>query len=341
MSSIKFSLTKGIRSKTGAVLNSFLCLYHPSCYCYSWFEIHDQKWPVNTMRARQNGRRFADDVFKCIFLNENDWIPIKISLKFVLEGPINNIPALVQIMACRRPGDKPLSEPMMASLPTHICVTRPQWVKAPFTQGCDLRATLERPENWPGRSAVAKTQKVQFPCNCCSTAPVRYLNHQNCCRSCKGGRVGAELSPWWLKWSPNGGTVVATVIAQSTLLGGQRKHNGGTREAEASLNLIHNAYNSTHFTGRPMADLCASILRPHPASFERPVSDRLPRRHLCDCFEHAPNFTAAMAPMARSERPLCHPWTTKATFRPPLCLQRRPGQFCGRTREAQRSQLLG
>ena len=42
------------------------------------------------------------------------WIAIKISLKFVHEGPINNIPALVEIMAWRRPGDKPLPEPMMA-----------------------------------------------------------------------------------------------------------------------------------------------------------------------------------------------------------------------------------
>ena len=50
------------------------------------------------------------------------------SLKFVHKGSINNIPALVQIMAGRRPGDKPLSEPMVARLPTHICVTRPQWV---------------------------------------------------------------------------------------------------------------------------------------------------------------------------------------------------------------------
>ena len=39
----------------------------------------------------------------------------KISLKFVSKGPINNIPALVQIMAWPRPGDKPLSEPMMVS----------------------------------------------------------------------------------------------------------------------------------------------------------------------------------------------------------------------------------
>ena len=79
---------------------------------------------VNTLRPRQNGRHFADDTFKRIFVNEN----VNISLKFVRNGLINNIPAFVQIMAWRRPGDKPLSEPMMVSLLTHICVTRPQWV---------------------------------------------------------------------------------------------------------------------------------------------------------------------------------------------------------------------
>ena len=68
---------------------------------------------VNTLRPRQNGRHFPDDIFKWIFLNENVWILIKISLKFVPRGPINNIPTLVQVMAWRRPGDKPLSEPMM------------------------------------------------------------------------------------------------------------------------------------------------------------------------------------------------------------------------------------
>ena len=80
----------------------------------------------NTLRPRQNGRHFADDIFKRIFLNENVRISIKISLKFVPKGRIDNIPALVQIMAWRRAGDKPLSEPMMVSLPTHICVARPQ-----------------------------------------------------------------------------------------------------------------------------------------------------------------------------------------------------------------------
>ena len=90
---------------------------------------HPYKTHLNSLRPRLNRRPFADDIFKCIFLNENVWISIKISLKFVPKGPINNIPALVQIMAWRRAGDKPLSESMMVSLPTHICVARPQWVK--------------------------------------------------------------------------------------------------------------------------------------------------------------------------------------------------------------------
>ena len=81
------------------------------------------------LRPRPNRRHFADDIFKCIFLNENAWISLKISLKFVPKVRINNIPALVQMMAWRRPGDKPLSEPMMVSLLTHICVAWPQWVK--------------------------------------------------------------------------------------------------------------------------------------------------------------------------------------------------------------------
>ena len=68
-------------------------------------------WLINT---EANERHFADDIFMCIFLNENVWIPIKISLKFVPNVPISNSLALVQIMAWRRPGDKPLSGPIIA-----------------------------------------------------------------------------------------------------------------------------------------------------------------------------------------------------------------------------------
>ena len=74
---------------------------------------------------------FADDMFLFIFRNENIWISLKISPKFIPKIQVNDIPALVQIMAWCRPGDKPLPEPMMGSvsLLTHIYVTWPQWVK--------------------------------------------------------------------------------------------------------------------------------------------------------------------------------------------------------------------
>ena len=66
-------------------------------YVYEWIEIM-LNYPsssacFNTLRLRQNGRHFADNIFKCIVLNENVWIVIKISLKFVPKGPNNNIPA--------------------------------------------------------------------------------------------------------------------------------------------------------------------------------------------------------------------------------------------------------
>ena len=124
------------------------CNEHDPIMCdiqilHSWWKISviSMKWNyicqwwwlclcLNTLRPRQNGRHFADDTFKRIFVNENVIILIEISQKFAPKGPINNIPPLVQVMAWRRPGDKPLFEPMLICLPTHICVTRPQWVNS-------------------------------------------------------------------------------------------------------------------------------------------------------------------------------------------------------------------
>ena len=77
------------------------------------------------------------DSFKCIFLDENARISIKISLMFVLKGAINNIPALVQIMAWHQPDNKPLFEPKMVRLLKHVCVTRPQWVNSLATRSSD------------------------------------------------------------------------------------------------------------------------------------------------------------------------------------------------------------
>ena len=72
-------------------------------YEYHGFDVTNSHWI--SLSSRQNGRHFPDDIFKYIFLNENAWILMKISLEFVPKGPINNIPALVQMMAWRRPGD--------------------------------------------------------------------------------------------------------------------------------------------------------------------------------------------------------------------------------------------
>ena len=90
------------------------------CIIFSNIPAQELCTEFNTLRLRQNGCHFTEDIFKYIFLNENVWISIKISLKFVPKDPINHIPALVQIIAWRRPGDKPLSETMMVSLLMHI-----------------------------------------------------------------------------------------------------------------------------------------------------------------------------------------------------------------------------
>ena len=92
-------------------LKSIACKYHFACqdkyqdgYLHSFSAPYIGYWncnfmttgiqgahPINTLGPR---RHFEDDIFKCIFVNENVWIPIKISLKFVHKGLINNIPAL-------------------------------------------------------------------------------------------------------------------------------------------------------------------------------------------------------------------------------------------------------
>ena len=85
---------------------------------------------INTLRPRQNGCHCPNNIFKCNFLNENVSVSIMISVKFNPKGSVNNIPALVQIMAWCHPGDKPLSKPVMTILLTHICVAWSQWVNS-------------------------------------------------------------------------------------------------------------------------------------------------------------------------------------------------------------------
>ena len=136
---------KAMRSKYEADIKLVLC---NDSFCF------------NTLRPRQNGRHFADVIFKCIFLNKNVWISLKISLRFVSKVPIDNIPALVQIMAWRRSGDKPLSEPIRVSLPTHTCVTRPQWVNV-NTSTDDKIVTLTA--SLSNKSQICFTKVISAP----------------------------------------------------------------------------------------------------------------------------------------------------------------------------------
>ena len=132
--SVKISLKWVLK---GLINNKWTSVQVIAFYYQAWpiwqrsmmpYGITRPQW-VNTLRPRQNGRHFPDNIFQCIFLNENVQISIKISLKFVAKGPVTIIPTLVQIMALHQPGDKPLSEPMMVfSLLMHICVARTQWV---------------------------------------------------------------------------------------------------------------------------------------------------------------------------------------------------------------------
>ena len=50
---------------------------------------------INPFSPGQNDRHFADDIFRCIFMNEKSWISIEIELKFVPQGAIDNNSALV------------------------------------------------------------------------------------------------------------------------------------------------------------------------------------------------------------------------------------------------------
>ena len=91
-----------------------------------WGRDEMAKGVIDTIRPKRDGQHFADDIFKCILLNENIWISLRISQKYVLKVRIDSISALFQTMTWRPSDDKPLSETKLA---THICVTRPQWVK--------------------------------------------------------------------------------------------------------------------------------------------------------------------------------------------------------------------
>ena len=107
----------------------------------------------------------------CISLNENVWILTKTSLTFLPKDPINDIPALLQIMAWRRLGDEPLSKPMLVRLRTHVSVTLPQWVNTRETELNDAEANMygiKKPNSYPYLCIqvfprILRTQTISWP----------------------------------------------------------------------------------------------------------------------------------------------------------------------------------
>ena len=145
------------------------CSYHDSCFrktskCMQCIPRYAHCFfCINTLRPRLNGCHFADGTFKCIFLNEDVRISIKISLKFVSKAPINNIPALVQIKAWCWPGNKPLSELMMVRLLTHICITRPQYIDG-LVQDCSNSSALAMELPQSCTKPLISCNSVQYWC---------------------------------------------------------------------------------------------------------------------------------------------------------------------------------
>ena len=84
----------------------------------------------------------ADNIFKCIYLNENENILIQISLQLVPRSPIDNKPALVQVVAWPWTGNKPLPEPMMTQFTVHICGNRGDELNPALTPFPELKSTL-------------------------------------------------------------------------------------------------------------------------------------------------------------------------------------------------------
>ena len=107
----------------GFYISSYICL----------FRVHrNLMLVVVTHPTEQNGSHFADNIFKCRFLNEKFCILIQISLKFVPNGSIDNMSVWFQIMAWCRTGDKPFSEPMLSQfIDAYMCDIARRWVNSP------------------------------------------------------------------------------------------------------------------------------------------------------------------------------------------------------------------
>ena len=87
--------------------------------------------------------------FKPILVTGDRGITCKIALIWMSPDLTDDKSILAQVMAWRRSGDKPLSESMMVSSLTHICVTRPQCVKKEHTIQACVKKICIKTHRWP------------------------------------------------------------------------------------------------------------------------------------------------------------------------------------------------
>ena len=133
--------------------------YQDCVAVYSWLKPAKMGWRNRgwIWLSSMHWGHFAYSSFKCIFFNENVWSSIKISLKFVPKGPINNVTAMAQMTAWCRLGDKPLSGPLMVRLLTRICVTRLRWVKKHTKQsGWNFASNIFKHILWEKKSLLQR-----------------------------------------------------------------------------------------------------------------------------------------------------------------------------------------
>ena len=113
---------------------STIIMINMICTCifvlkYRCGELIRQQFSRLTHPPWTNGRHYADDVFKSMFLNESAWILAQISLNVVPMGLIHSRWALVQEMAWRRTGASHYLNRCVSSFLTHICGTSGRCVK--------------------------------------------------------------------------------------------------------------------------------------------------------------------------------------------------------------------
>ena len=162
------------------------------------YGVNRPQW-VNSSPPGQNGRHFADDTFKRNLLNKMFFfLSIRFSLKFVPNGPMDNKAALVQVIACRRTGDKSLPKPMLTQF---IDTYKRHWGRCVKDSPVPTR-TNRFPCKW-----TRKMLNVHIKCMMTSSNGNTFRVTDHLCGEFTGHRwiprtKASDAELWCFLWSP-------------------------------------------------------------------------------------------------------------------------------------------